>query len=160
MKIFTKFLWILLKKIEIDKKFDGLYMMSDIAINKVTEMIIGSAYDIANELGHGFLEKVYENSLCIELKRKGLVVEQQKRITVLYKGDVVGEYIADILINDEIIVELKTIKSIENIHIAQCINYLKATDKKLGLILNFGNPKVEIKRIKNDFKGLATDGHR
>ena len=126
--------------------------MAEIVVNKITELIIGSAYEVANELGSGFLEKVYENSLCIELRRKGLEAEQQKRITVLYKGDVVGEYVADILVNNEIILELKTIKSIENIHIAQCLNYLKATDKSLGLIINFGNPKVEIKRIKNDLK--------
>lgn len=124
--------------------------MAEVDINKVTELIIGSAYEVANVLGHGFLEKVYENSLSIELKSKGLQVEQQKRIQVFYKEMIVGEYVADILVNNQIILELKTIKSIDNVHIAQCLNYLKATDKKLGLILNFGNPRVEIKRIKND----------
>lgn len=126
--------------------------MIDISMNEVTELIIGSAYEVANELGSGFLEKVYENSLNIELKRKGLEVEQQKKIKVFYKGEIVGEYIADVLVNDKIILELKSLKSIENIHIAQCLNYLKATNKRLGLILNFGNPKVEIKRIRNDLK--------
>ena len=119
-------------------------------MNDITEVIIGSAFEVSNVLGSGFLEKVYENALCLELKNKGLIAEQQKRIDVYYKDFIVGEYYADILINNDIILELKTVKSIEMIHVAQCLNYLKATGKKLGLIINFGNQKVEIKRIRND----------
>ncbi|HOP65315.1 MAG TPA: GxxExxY protein [Spirochaetota bacterium] len=119
-------------------------------MNNVTEVIIGSAFEVANVLGAGFLEKVYENALCVELNNKGLIAEKQKRINVYYKDVIVGDYYADILVNNDIILELKTVKSIEMIHIAQCLNYLKATDKRLGLIINFGNQKVEIKRIRND----------
>ena len=120
-------------------------------MNNVTEVIIGSAFEVANVLGAGFLEKVYENALCVELNNKGLIAEKQKRINVYYKDVIVGDYYADILVNNDIILELKTVKSIEMIHIAQCLNYLKATDKRLGLIINFGNQKVEIKRIRNDW---------
>ncbi len=124
-------------------------MINKGGLNNITEKIIGCAYDVVNELGQGFLEKVYENSLCIELKEMGIPFKQQNKMDVMYKGNVVGHYVADILVNNEIIVELKTVCSIEKSHIAQCINYLKATGKPLGLIINFGNPKIEIKRIKN-----------
>ncbi|MFA5700649.1 MAG: GxxExxY protein [Desulfuromonas sp.] len=115
----------------------------------ITERIIGSAYCVANELGIGFLEKVYENALVYEMQKAGLQFEQQASITVKYSGIVVGNYIADLLVEDEVIVELKAIKKLETSHFAQCMNYLRATNKNIALLINFGNPKVEIKRIIN-----------
>jgi GxxExxY protein len=116
----------------------------------ITELIIGSAYEVANVLGSGFVEKVYENALVYELTANGLQAEQQKKIEVFYKEKNVGDYYADILVNEDIILELKAVKSIELIHIAQCLHYLKGTGKKLGLIINFGTPRIQIRRIVND----------
>jgi GxxExxY protein len=97
-------------------------------------------------LGYGFAEKVYENAFKIELENQGFSVEQQKGLTVLYKSHIVGEYIADLVVNDIIIVEVKAIKDIDKAHEAQLMNYLKATGIKLGLIINFGT-SVTIRRI-------------
>ncbi len=119
-------------------------------INKVTELIIGSAFEVSNTLGCGFLEKVYENALAKDLELKNLKVEQQKKISVFYKHENVGDYFADLCVEDNIVVELKSIKQLTEIHEAQLINYLKATDKKLGLLINFGTPKIQIKRIVNN----------
>ena len=120
--------------------------------NQVTERIIGCAFKVANTLGVGFLEKVYENALAYELRKAGLAVEQQKPISVYYDGVVVGEYVVDILVknaNVSVLVELKAVKQLNDIHMAQCLNYLKASNMKLCLLINFGAPKVEIKRIAN-----------
>ena len=111
----------------------------------LTETIIGLAYKVHNALGTGFLEKVYENALLFELKRNGLEAEQQKSIIVHYEDQIVGEYIVDILVNQRIIIELKAIESLSGIHEAQLINYLKATQTPLGLLINFGK-RVEVKR--------------
>lgn len=116
-------------------------------INQITEKIIGSAYKVANELGSGFLEKVYENALAYELGKFGLKVEQQKEIDVFYDNVNVGNYDADLLVEDIVIVELKTVKNLDNAHKAQCLNYLKATGLKICLLINFGNPRVEVKRL-------------
>ncbi|WP_225073784.1 GxxExxY protein [Desulfuromonas sp. CSMB_57] len=115
--------------------------------NSVTEQIIGCSYKVANILGAGFLEKVYENALAYELEKSGLTVVIQKPVQVYYDGHLVGDYVVDLLVNDEIIVELKAIKKIDEIHIAQCLNYLKATGKKVALLINFGNSKVQVKRV-------------
>ena len=117
--------------------------------DSLTELIIGCAFSVSNILGCGFLEKVYENALLLELEDSGLRVEPQKQIRVFYKEKVVGDYIADMVVEGEIIVELKAVKSIENIHFAQCQNYLKATGNKLGLIINFGEEKVKVRRVAN-----------
>ena len=116
-------------------------------LNEITERIIGCAFTVSNGLGCGFLEKVYENALSHELSKAGLTVEQQKEINVIYDGILVGKYVADILVNDVVIVELKAIKALEDIHFSQCLNYLAATNKKICLLLNFGTQKVQIKRI-------------
>jgi GxxExxY protein len=97
------------------------------------------------------LEKVYENALVIELQKAGLDCKQQHAIQVLYDGTVVGDFFADILVNNEIILELKAVKALDEIHQAQCMNYLRATNLSVCLLINFGNPKVEIKRIVNHF---------
>src|SRR5215207_3450415 len=96
-------------------------------LNGITERIIGAAFKVANELGYGFMEKVYENALAHELKKAGLQVEQQSCIHVYYDGVLVGEYIADLLVEGSVLVELKAIKALDEIHSAQCINYLAAT---------------------------------
>jgi len=113
----------------------------------LSEKIIGCGFEVINNLGIGFLEKVYENAMIKELKSKNLKAEQQKPIKVYYKNEIVGEYFADIIVEDEIIVELKAVKELSKIHIAQCLNYLKATDKKVCLLMNFGNSRLEFKRI-------------
>lgn len=95
----------------------------------------------------GFLEKVYENSLALELKKAGLVIEQQKPIQVRYEGTLVGEYFADLLVENKIVIELKATKTLEEQHLAQCLNHLKATGDKICLLINFGKTRVEIKRI-------------
>src|SRR6056297_3433240 len=117
--------------------------------NRLTEKIIGCAYAVANNLGYGFLEKVYENALIHELRKNGIPALNQQAILVYYDGVVVGDYYVDILVNNEIVVELKTAKAIDASHVAQCLNYLKATNKKIGLLINFGNSRVEVKRLVN-----------
>jgi GxxExxY protein len=118
-------------------------------LNEITERIIECVYMVANTLGTGFLEKVYENALAHELRKSGVYVEQQKGIKVLYDGVVVGHYLVDLLVQKEIIIELKAVKALDSIHIAQCLNYLKATGFKVCLLLNFGLPKVQIRRLMN-----------
>jgi GxxExxY protein len=115
--------------------------------NQITEAVIGAAYQVSNALGSGFLEKVYENALALEIRKNGLSVVQQHPIQVKYAGVVVGEFIADLLVREEILVELKAVKTLDEIHLAQCLNYLKATGLHVCLLINFGNPKVEIKRV-------------
>ena len=117
--------------------------------NSLTETIIGCAYRVANTLGCGFLEKVYENALAHELRKAGLSVQQQARTEVHYDGVVVGDYVADLIVEGAVLLELKAGKAIEDVHLAQCLNYLKATGLKLGLLLNFGTPRIQIKRIAN-----------
>jgi len=116
-------------------------------INELTYLINGAIFEVNRELGAGFLEKVYENALLIELKNKGLNVKRQVPIEVNYKGEVVGDYFADIVIEDKIIIELKAVEKLQKIHEAQLLNYLKATEYKIGLLVNFTHPKAEIKRF-------------
>ncbi|MBI3652333.1 MAG: GxxExxY protein [Acidobacteria bacterium] len=115
--------------------------------DNLTEMIIGCAMRVSNTLGAGFLEKVYENALAMEWREAGLVAEQQKYIAVIYKGEAVGNFTADILMNRQVILELKAARFIDEIHKAQLLNYLKATPLKVGLMLNFGTPKLGIRRM-------------
>ena len=115
--------------------------------SKLTEAVIGCAFKVGNSLGNGFLEKVYENALVHELRKSGLHVVQQRKIEVAYDGIIVGVYEADIIVNDCLILEIKAVRALEDAHKAQCLNYLKATGMKLGLLINFGCPKVEVKRV-------------
>ena len=119
-------------------------------LNSISEKIIGCAFQVSNTLGTGFLEKVYQNALFIELVDSGLQVEKEKAITIHYKEKVVGEYFADLLINQQIIIEIKAVQSLNEIHQAQLLNYLKATKLHLELLINFGTSKVQIKRMIND----------
>ena len=113
---------------------------------ELTNKIICAFYNVFNNLGHGFLEKVYENSLAIELNKLGLSVSQQERLQVFYDGTLVGDYSADLVVNDLVILELKSAEILKNEHIAQLRNYLKASDKEVGLLLNFGKTP-EFKRF-------------
>ena len=113
----------------------------------VSQRVIRCAFDVSNTLGAGFLEKVYENALCVELEKNGLKFQSQKPIVVNYKGFQVGEYIADIVVEDKLLLELKALATLCSSHDAQVMNYLKATNLSVGLLLNFGRPKLAVKRI-------------
>jgi GxxExxY protein len=116
-------------------------------INEITEKVIGCIYQVSNTLGCGFLEKLYENALGIAISKTGLGVQQQYPIQVRYDGIVVGEFSAELLVEELVLVEMKTVKLLEEIHTAQCLNYLRATGLPVCLLVNFYRPKVEIKRI-------------
>jgi GxxExxY protein len=116
-------------------------------LNEITHVIIGCAYKVHNELFGGFAEKVYENALRFELMDAGFVVQQQVPVIVRYRGVVVGEYIADLIVNDTVLVEIKAIRSLEDAHTAQCLNYLAATAMPVCLLINFGK-RVEVKRLR------------
>ena len=126
-----------------------------LAIDQITERVIGAAYKVANTLGRGFLEKVYENALAYELRKDGLKVEQQRPIEVYYDGQVIGFYISDLFVEDLLPVELKAVKSLDDVHLAQVLNFLKASKRRVGLIINFGTPRVEIKRVVNNHEEAA-----
>lgn len=116
-------------------------------INAITQQIIGCGFNVSNKLGAGFLEKVYENALAYEIRKAGLQVAQQYPINVYYDGVIVGEYIADLLVGGVVIVEIKAIKQLTVIEDAQCLNYIRATDLPICLLLNFGKPKLGIERF-------------
>ena len=118
-------------------------------INALSRKAIGCAFTVLNTLGPGFLEKVYENALAHEMRKQGLNLEQQHPIRVGYDGIIVGEYFADIIVEDCLIIELKAAKSFDDAHRAQCLNYLKASGLKLALLLNFNKPRLEIERMAN-----------
>lgn len=119
----------------------------------ITEKIIGAFYKVYNTLGYGFLEKVYENAMAIELRKDGFRTEQQKNIKVYYDSEEIGDYFADILVDDLVILELKAAKSLDPAHEAQLINYLKATQIEVGLLFNFGKePEFKRKIFHNQFK--------
>jgi GxxExxY protein len=120
----------------------------------LTRQIIGAFYKVYNTLGYGFSEKVYENSLAIELEKLGFQVEHQRQLVVYYEGVEVGEYFTDIVVDNAVIVELKATQTLTSDHEAQLLNYLKATTIEVGLLLNFG-PKAEVKRktYDNERKG-------
>ena len=120
-------------------------MQIDYKYSDLTEAIIKCFYKVYTELGYGFLEKVYHNALLIELQNEELKVESQKSIKVNYQGDVVGEYYVDIIVEDVVILELKATETVTEAHEFQLINYLKATDVEVGLLLNFGK-KPQVKR--------------
>jgi len=114
--------------------------------SELTEKIIACAYKVYNKMGYGYLESVYEKCMLIELADIGLNVETQKPLKVFYKGQIVGDFVADILVNDTVIVELKSVSKIIKAHEIQLVNYLVSTSRPVGLILNFAKDKVEVKR--------------
>ncbi len=120
---------------------------------EITEKIIKAFYNVYNELGSGFLEKVYENAMLIELKKFELFYENQEKINVYYDKKLIGDYYADIVVDNKVIIELKAIKQIAPIHEVQLVNYLKATEIEVGLLLNFGEkPQIIRKVLLNDVK--------
>lgn len=127
--------------------------MKNFPHQELTKKIIGIYYDVYNELGYGFLERVYQNAMLIELKKRGFQVECSKKLIVYYKQDIVGEYVPDIIVNDLIILELKAVEYLIEAHENQILNYLKATDCEIGLVLNFGKDPQFIRKIfTNNFK--------
>lgn len=114
---------------------------------EVTEQIIGAAFEVHNQLGSGFLEKVYKNAMQVELNQRGLKCETESQIKIIYKETVVGEYYADLFVNESVIVELKVAKQYNPADEPQLLNELKATRVKVGLLINFGKEKVEFKRF-------------
>ncbi len=124
-------------------------MNADSDLNEISERIIGCAFTVANTLGAGFLEKVYENALAHELTKAGLLIRQQIAIAVAYDGVNVGAYVADLLVENAVLVEVKAVRALDAKHDAQCLNYLRATGLALCLLLNFANPRLEIRRRVN-----------
>jgi GxxExxY protein len=116
-------------------------------LNDLSGRVIGCAFTVLNALETGFLEKVYENALAYELRAAKLAVAQQCGVRVYYNDVVVGEYFADLLVEDVLLVELKAVKALDDVHRMQCTNYLKAAGLRLCLLLNFGKPRLEIKRV-------------
>jgi GxxExxY protein len=113
---------------------------------ELTKQIIGAAYDVFNEMGFGFLESVYESCMVVELTERGLIAQAQQPIEVFFRGRVVGHFEADLLVDDAVIVELKSVRQLIEAHEVQLVNYLKATHKRVGLLINFGAGGVEVKR--------------
>jgi GxxExxY protein len=121
--------------------------VTDLKYEEITRQVIGCAFEVINELGAGFLESVYEKALHLALRQKGLSVIAQHPIMVLFRGECVGDFYADLFVEEKVIVELKAVKSILPEHQAQMINYLNATGIEVGLLINFGSPKLEYKRF-------------
>ena len=126
-------------------KADGKAIM--IEADDLTYQINGAVFEVNKELGAGFLERVYENALFFELTARGLKVERQVPIQVHYKKNLVGDYVADLVVENQIIIELKAVEFLNKCHEAQTLNYLKATGLRIGLLVNFTCPKAEIKRF-------------
>jgi GxxExxY protein len=114
---------------------------------ELTEKILGAAFKVQNTLGAGFLEKVYENALSIELRKLGLAVESQKAFPVRYEGTVVGDYQADLVVAAKVVVECKAVNNLDTVHEAQLMNYLKASGLRVGLLINFARSKLQYRRL-------------
>jgi GxxExxY protein len=115
--------------------------------SELTYKIIGCIYDVYNALGHGFLEKVYENELVIKLKQIGLAISQQAPVKVYFEGQIVGDYVADILVENDVILEIKAVSELTKANEVQLVNYLKATGIKVGLLVNFGEKMKIVRRV-------------
>lgn len=127
--------------------------MKNFPHQELTKALIGVYYDVYKELGYGFLEKVYQNSMIIELKSRGFEVESKKELNVFFKNEIVGEYFPDLIVNNSVIIELKCVEYFVESHECQLLNYLKATNCEVGLLLNFGKDPQFIRKIfTNEFK--------
>jgi len=115
--------------------------------SEITDKIMGCIYDVYNALGYGFVEKVYENALVIKLKQIGLDVVQQAPIRVLFEGQLIGEFVADLLVDKKVIVEIKAVSTLTSVHEVQLVNYLKATGVEVGLLVNFGEKVKIVRRV-------------
>jgi GxxExxY protein len=118
--------------------------------NSLSEKVLGAIFEVSNTLGAGFLEKVYERALLKELGIRGMAAKSQASFAVIYKGQCVGEYFADILVEDALVIELKCVDRLANEHMAQCLNYLRTSGRGVCLLVNFQRPKVEYRRILYD----------
>jgi GxxExxY protein len=119
---------------------------------EITNNILAACFEVSKELGAGFLESVYQNALVIALREKGLTIERNHPLAVSFRGQIIGEFTADILVEDKIILELKAVTALTDVHKAEVINNLKAAAIEVGLLINFGNPKLEYQRFENRFK--------
>ena len=128
------------------------------SLDSLTERVLAAIFEVSNTLGAGFLEKVYERALLRELALRGVSAIAQASFAVAYKGQPVGEYFADILVEDILVVELKCVERLANEHTAQCLNYLRASGRTLCLLINFQTPKVEWKRIVLGFQPASIQG--
>src|SRR5450756_1217365 len=129
-------------------------------IDSLTESVLGAVFEVSNTLGAGFLEKVYERALLTELGLRGIRATAQASFAVTYKGHYVGEYLADLLVEDVLVVELKCAQRLGNEHLAQCLNYLRASGRTLCLLINFQKSKVEWKRVVHGFQIPSRLRHR
>ena len=120
-------------------------------VDAISSRIISSAYRVANSLGSGFLEKVYENAMAVELRHAGVPYRQQAGVDVRYRTEIVGQYVPDLLVAESIILEIKAVDALNRVHHAQCMNYLRATGLPVALLLNFGKPRLELKRLVWNF---------
>jgi GxxExxY protein len=119
-------------------------------LNQITEKVIECAYRVSNKLGCGFLERVYENAMFVDLTLEGLKAEQQRGVQIFYRDALVGEYVAELIVEGVLLLELKAVKALDEVHVAQCLNYLKATGLKVAILINFAKPKIEIRRVVLD----------
>lgn len=119
---------------------------------ELTGKILKVCFDVSNELGSGYLESVYEKAMFIALRDAGLKAQSQTPLKVMFRGQIVGEFFADIIVEDTVLLELKAVKALAPEHLAQVMNYLKATGIEVGFLINFGNPKLEYRRFGNRFK--------
>lgn len=126
-------------------------------LNELTRRIIGAVFSVHSALGSGFLEKVYENALALELKLAGMKFETQCPVKVAYRGETVGDFVADVLVEDTVLVELKAVKALSEAHSAQCVNYIKATGLPVCLLVNFGEEKAKVRRFINPALRLSLD---
>jgi GxxExxY protein len=127
-------------------------------LGEITEQVLSACFQVSNELGHGFLESVYEKSLLIALQGKGLAAESQVPLRVRFRQQTVGEFFADVVVEKKVILELKAVKALAPEHMAQVLNYLKATGMEVGLLINFGSPKLEYRRFENRFLEFDSQG--
>ena len=118
-------------------------------LEKLTEQVLGACFEVSNELGIGFVESVYEKALLIALTNRGLKAESQVPVKVFFRKQAVGEFFPDIIVEDKLIVELKAVRGLAVEHVAQILNYLRATGKEVGLLVNFGTQKLEYRRFNN-----------
>jgi len=116
-------------------------------LDEITEKIIGCAYEVSNTLGSGFPESVYEKALHHQTLKTGLISERQYQMKVIYDGVLVGEFFADLLVGEKVLVEIKAVRVLDELHVAQAMNYLKASGMQICLLINFGRPKIEIRRF-------------
>ena len=125
---------------------------------QITETILGCCFEVMNELGAGFLESVYEKALVIALRESGVSAVPQAPVKVHFRDQIVGEFFVDILVENKVIVELKTVKKVAPEHLAQTINYLKATKLETALLINFGGQRLEYRRLNNNIESLCQQG--